>query len=44
MTDVEIYWFTTEGNDPMPTFKKKTTDEERWQMTHFVRSLGEKKK
>jgi mono/diheme cytochrome c family protein len=44
LTDGEIYWMTTEGKDPMPTFKKKATDEERWQMTHYVRTLGDKKK
>ena len=43
MTDGEVYWMTTEGNDPMPTFKKKATDEERWQITHYVRTLEEKK-
>jgi mono/diheme cytochrome c family protein len=44
LSDGEIYWITTEGNDPMPTFKKKTSDEERWQMVMYVRTLGEKKK
>jgi mono/diheme cytochrome c family protein len=44
LSDGELYWMTTEGNDPMPTFKKKTTEEERWQMVHYVRTLGEKKK
>jgi mono/diheme cytochrome c family protein len=44
LTDGEIYWMTTEGQDPMPTFKKKTAEEERWQIVNYVRTLGEKKK
>jgi len=44
LTDGEVYWMTTEGNDPMPTFKKKTTEEERWQIVHYVRTLADKKK
>ena len=43
MTDGEIYWMTTEGKDPMPTYEKKMTDEERWQVVQYVRTLGEKK-
>jgi mono/diheme cytochrome c family protein len=39
-----IYWKTTEGRDPMPTFKKKVSDEERWQIVAYVLTLGEKKK
>ena len=42
-TDGEIFWKTSEGRDPMPTFKKKTTDEERWQIINYVRILGAKK-
>ncbi len=42
LSEGEVYWMTTEGNDPMPTFKKKTTEEERWQITHYVKTLGKK--
>jgi mono/diheme cytochrome c family protein len=42
LSEGELYWMTTEGNDPMPTFKKKTTDEERWQIIRYVKTLGKK--
>jgi mono/diheme cytochrome c family protein len=40
----EVFWKTSEGRDPMPSFKKKISDEERWQVVAYVRTLGEKKK
>lgn len=40
LTDGEIYYQITEGRKPMPSFKKKLTEEQRWQMVIFVRSLG----
>jgi mono/diheme cytochrome c family protein len=39
MTDGEIFWKISEGRRPMPTFKKQLTDEQRWQLVQFVRSL-----
>jgi mono/diheme cytochrome c family protein len=42
-TEGAIYYKTTEGRDPMPTFKKKVSDEERWQIVLYVMSLGQKK-
>lgn len=39
-TDGEIYYQITEGRKPMPSFKKKLTDEQRWQLVMFVRSLA----
>ena len=42
-SDGEIYWKTTEGKDPMPSYKKKITEEERWQIVHYVRTLAKKK-
>jgi mono/diheme cytochrome c family protein len=38
-TDGTIYWKTTEGRDPMPTFKKKVSDDERWKMVVYIRTL-----
>jgi len=38
-----VYWKTTEGRDPMPTFKKKTTEEERWQIVAYIETMGKKK-
>ena len=42
MTDGEIFYKITEGRKPMPSFKKKFTDEQRWQLVHFVRTLAPK--
>ena len=42
-TDGEVYWKTTEGNDPMPTFKKKIADDQdRWKIVNYVRTLAVK--
>ena len=39
-TDGDIYYQITEGRKPMPSFKKKLTEEQRWQLVLFVRSLA----
>lgn len=41
-TDGELFWKITEGKKPMPTFKKALTDEERWQLVHYLRTLVSK--
>lgn len=41
-SDGELYWKTTEGRDPMPSFKKKITDDERWKIVSFMKTLGAK--
>jgi mono/diheme cytochrome c family protein len=40
MTDGEIFYKMTEGRRPMPGFKNTLSEEQRWQMVHFVRSLA----
>lgn len=40
MTDGEIFWKMTEGRDPMPSFKKVLSEEQRWQLVHYLRSLA----
>ncbi|MFZ0821956.1 MAG: cytochrome c [Candidatus Acidiferrales bacterium] len=42
MTDGEIFWKMTEGRKPMPSFKKELTDEQRWQLVNFLRTLAPK--
>jgi mono/diheme cytochrome c family protein len=42
LSDGALYWKLTEGKDPMPGFKKKLTDIERWQLVAFIRTLGKK--
>jgi mono/diheme cytochrome c family protein len=41
-TDGEIYWKITNGRDPMPTFKSKLSNDERWGLVNYVRTLGKK--
>jgi mono/diheme cytochrome c family protein len=42
MTDGEIFYKISEGRKPMPTFKEKLSEEQRWQVVHFVRTLAPK--
>lgn len=39
VTDGEIFYQISEGRKPMPSFKKRLTEEQRWQLVVFVRSL-----
>ena len=40
MTDGEIFWKMTEGRKPMPSFKNELTDEQRWELVNFLRTLA----
>jgi mono/diheme cytochrome c family protein len=42
MSDGEIFWKISEGRRPMPSFKKRFTDEQRWQLVNFVRTFAAK--
>jgi mono/diheme cytochrome c family protein len=37
ITDGELYYVITHGHKPMPSYRKKLTDEERWQLVMLVR-------
>ena len=39
LTDGEIFYQISEGKKPMPSFKKRLTEEQRWGLVLFVRSL-----
>ncbi len=39
-SDGAIYWKTTEGRDPMPTFKNKLSDTDRWTIINYIRTLA----
>jgi len=41
-TDGELFWKISNGNAPMPTFKASLTDEQRWQVITFLRTLKSK--
>lgn len=40
MTDGEIFYKMTEGRRPMPSFKKSLSEEQRWQLVHFLRTFA----
>ncbi len=40
VTDGELFYEISEGRKPMPAFKKRLTEEQRWQLVLFVRSLS----
>ena len=40
VTDGEIYYQITEGRKPMPAFKNRLTENERWQLVLLVRSFA----
>ena len=40
LTDGEIFYKITEGHKPMPSYKKRLTDEQRWQMVLFLRTFA----
>jgi mono/diheme cytochrome c family protein len=40
MTDGEIFYKITNGKRPMPPMNRKMSDEERWQVVLFVRTLA----
>lgn len=39
ITDGEIFYQISEGKKPMPSFKKRLTEQQRWGLVLFVRSL-----
>jgi mono/diheme cytochrome c family protein len=41
LTDGEIFYQISEGKDPMPAFKKRMTEEQRWQLVVLARSLSQ---
>jgi mono/diheme cytochrome c family protein len=45
LTDGEIYWRISKGDDIMPSFEKTfpLTQDQRWQLVNYVRSLAKKK-
>jgi mono/diheme cytochrome c family protein len=38
-TDGEVYYKTTEGRKPMPSYKEKLSDSERWKIVSYMRTL-----
>jgi mono/diheme cytochrome c family protein len=40
LTDGEIFYQISEGRKPMPSFKKKLTEEQRWELVLLVRTFA----
>ena len=40
LTDGEIYYQITQGKKPMPSFRKKLSDNQRWQLVILVRTFS----
>src|SRR6266702_4045605 len=41
LTDGHIFYQISEGRKPMPSFKKRMTQDQRWQLVLLVRSLSQ---
>jgi mono/diheme cytochrome c family protein len=42
-TDGVIFWKMSEGRAPMPGYKKIFSDQQRWELVNFIRTLAKKK-
>lgn len=40
MSDGEIFWKMTNGRKPMPSFKNRLTDEQRWELVNLLRNFA----
>jgi mono/diheme cytochrome c family protein len=40
-SDGELFYKISEGHRPMPAFKKRYTEEQRWQLVLFLRSMAQ---
>jgi mono/diheme cytochrome c family protein len=38
-TEGELFWKITKGRRPMPSFRNKLSDEERWEVVLYLRTL-----
>lgn len=43
-TDGSLYWKLSEGRNPMPSYKKILTDQQRWKLVNYIRTLAAKRK
>jgi mono/diheme cytochrome c family protein len=40
LSDGELFWKITHGRRPMPSFKDKLTETERWQVVDYIRTFA----
>jgi cytochrome c553 len=43
-TDGALYWMISTGRNPMPTYKAMLTDNQRWELVNYIRTLAKNKK
>ncbi|VAW22202.1 hypothetical protein MNBD_BACTEROID01-2616 [hydrothermal vent metagenome] len=43
-TDGELFWKITQGKKPMPSTKLTLTNNQRWEVVNYIRTLKKKKK
>jgi mono/diheme cytochrome c family protein len=43
-SDGALFWKLSEGRNPMPSYKKIFTDQQRWELIEFIRTLAKAKK
>jgi len=41
LTDGEIFWRIGVGRRPMPAFKDRLTDTQRWELVNYIRSFAQ---
>jgi mono/diheme cytochrome c family protein len=39
-SDGALFWKITRGRTPMPSYRSRFSDQERWTLVHFIRTLG----
>jgi mono/diheme cytochrome c family protein len=42
LTDGELFWKISHGRRPMPGFQNKLTEQERWELVEYIRTLSQK--
>lgn len=40
MTDGEIFYKISKGNQPMPQWEKKLTENERWDLVNYIKTFA----
>ncbi len=43
-TDGALYWMITQGRNPMPSYKTTLTDNQRWELVDYIRTLAKNQK
>jgi mono/diheme cytochrome c family protein len=43
-TDGALFWMISTGRSPMPTYKAALTENQRWELVNYIRTLAKNKK